>query len=448
MRPQGGDVEGSQQKTTAQHSIGLAKKVRGMVKNLTSEAHAARANGDPVAYLFISSAYDDILRAMDIKTVGTENYAGVCAAKMDAERFLARAEVEGYPRHLCTYATLGLGFDAIRKELGAMPPNAADGGMPSPTMMLGTGMNICDPRYKWFQAAQRYNNVPVHILGLLNPASHYTHADPKEFRSYYLEYVTDELRGLVAFLERETGRRLDLDRLSEVVDLSERTLTKWYEAYQLRKAVPAPMPTEDALSVMVPGFFMLGTQAAYDFYSDLYDELKDRVDNKIGVIPDEKYRLLWALSLPPWYGLVIFNYFEKLGAVFPIEAVYNPSRAPEIPDSVSDPIERVAWRFYDAMTSRHQKARGHTGNVTVEWFLDLIEDYKCDGIVFHQAMTCRTIHTGQLNQINTFKKYSDKPVLLLEGDIVDARNYDERATHLKVDAFIDVVDNHKRSRQG
>jgi len=81
-------------------------------------------------------------------------------------------------------------------------------------------MNICDPRYKWFQAAQRYNKAPVHILGLLNPNAHYTHTDTKEFRDYYIEYLTDELRGLVTFLERETGRRLDMDRLSEVVDLS------------------------------------------------------------------------------------------------------------------------------------------------------------------------------------------------------------------------------------
>jgi benzoyl-CoA reductase/2-hydroxyglutaryl-CoA dehydratase subunit BcrC/BadD/HgdB len=234
--------------------------------------------------------------------------------------------------------------------------------------------------------------------------------------------------------------------LSEVVELSERTLTKWHDAYQLRKAVPAPMPTEDALNIMVPGFYMLGTQAAYDFYSDLYDELKHRVDNKIGTIPDEKYRLLWALSLPPWYGLVLFNYFESLGAVFPIEAVYNAASVPEIPEGVTDPLERIAHRFYNAVTKRNEQARKHTGDSNVEWFLELIEDYKCDGVVFHQAMTCRTIHTGQLSQINTFKKYSDKPVLLLEGDIVDVRNYDERATHLKIDAFIEVVDSYKRAR--
>jgi benzoyl-CoA reductase/2-hydroxyglutaryl-CoA dehydratase subunit BcrC/BadD/HgdB len=435
-------------KTTAAHSLMLAKKVRGMIKDLARKTHEAKAAGEPVAYLFIAGAYDDILRAMDIATVGTENYAGVCAAKMDAERFLSKAEEEGYARHLCTYATVGLGFDAIRKELGEMPENAPDGGMAFPTIMLGTGMNICDPRYKWYQAAQRYNDAPMHVLGLLNPPVYGTHTDLEDYRSYYIEYVTEELRELVRRLEKVTGKRMDRDRLSQVVDLSERTLTRWYEAYQLRKAVPAPMPTEDALSTMVPGNFMLGTQEAYDFYSNLYDELKHRVDSGIGTIEDEKYRLLWGLSLPPWYALTIFNYFESQGAVFPIEAVYNQGRDPEIPDTVTDPLERIARRFYGSMTRYHEKARANTGHTTVEWLLDLIDDYKCDAVVFHQAMTCRTVHTGQLNQINTFKKYSDKPILLLEGDIVDVRNYDEPTTRQRVDAFLEVVDSHKRSSGG
>jgi len=441
-------VSEATKKTTATHSMMLAKKVRGMIKELARKTHEAKANGEPVAYLFIASSYDDILRAMGIATVGTENYAGVCSAKMDAERFLAKAEEEGYARHLCTYATVGLGFDAIRRELGGMPENAPDGGMASPTIMLGTGMNICDPRYKWYQAAQRYNDAPMHVLGLLNPPAYSTHTDLEEYRGYYIEYLVEELRELVSVLEKITGKRMDWDRLSEVVDLSERTLAKWYHAYQLRKAVPAPMPTEDALSIMVPGNFMLGSQEAYDFYSDLYDELKHRVDNGIGTIEDEKYRLLWGLSLPPWYALTIFNYFESQGAVFPIEAVYNQGRDHQIPASVTDPLERIARRFYDSMTSYYAKARAHTGHPTVEWMLDLIEDYKCDAVVFHQAMTCRTVHTGQLNQINTLKKYSDRPLLLLEGDIVDVRNYDESLTRQKVDAFLEVVDQHKRSTEG
>ena len=441
-------MEGPKEKTTAEKSMEIAMRVRQIVKDQAQKAHEARAKGDPIAYLFIASYYDEILRAMDIVTVGTENYAGLCAVKMDAERFLAKAEAEGYPRHLCTYATVGLGFDAMRRELGQMPPDAPDGGLEYPSMMLGTGMMICDPRYKWYQAAQRYTDAPMHVLGLLNPPVHYTHIDPKEVRGYYLKYVVEELRGLVEFLERETGRRMDWDRLSEVVDLSERTIKVWYDAYQLRKAIPAPMSAGDAVTIMVPGYFMLGTRFAYDFYCELYEGLKYRVDNKIGAVADEKYRLLWALSLPPWYGLVIFNYFGSLGAAFPIEAVYHPPKPADIPPEVAHPLERMAWRFYDSFTWWNDKARAHTGNPNVEWFLDLIEEYKLDGVVFHQAMTCRTIHTGQLNQINVFKKYSDKPVLLLEGDIVDMRNYDKKATHRKIDAFIEVVDTYKRQKEG
>ena len=323
-----------QEKTTARKSTEAAKKVRAMVKMNAERAHRARAEGWPVAYLFIGSYYDELLRAMDVATVGTENWAGVCAAKRDAERFLARAEAEGYPRHLCTYATCGLGYEAMRREMGVVP-DAPDGGMEMPTVMLGAGLNICDPRYKWYQAAQRYNDVPMHVHGLLWPP---VDADLEEVEGYYIKYLIAELKGLVEFLERELGKKMDWDRLSEIVDLTEKTQRIWYEAYLLRKAIPTPMSIADALNTMVPGYFMMGTQEALGYYQDLYNELKERVDNGVGVIPDEKYRLLWGSGLPPWFGLMVFNYFESLGAVFPIETCYHPPpirwtyrRGPNIP---------------------------------------------------------------------------------------------------------------------
>jgi len=436
-------VEPPKEKTSAEKSTEVAKRIRRLVKEMAAEAHEAKAKGTPIAYFFIVSFYDEIIRAMGIVPWGTENYAGLCAVKMDAERFLLKAEAEGYPNYLCSYATCILGFDAMRRELGGMPPGAPDGGLEYPSMMLGTGMMICDPRYKWYQAAQRYNNVPMHIHGLLTPT---TDANLQEVQDYYIKYNTEELKGLVDFLERQTGRKMDWDQLSHVTDLAERTQRVWWEAYQLRKAIPAPMPTEDAVNTMVPGWFMMGTQRALDFYQELYNEVRYRVDHKIGVISDEKYRLMWGMSLPPWYGLVLFNYFESLGAVFPIEVVYHPPPPVDIPPRISHPLERIAWRTFNQLTHWHEKARKHGTDPFVEWFLELIEDYKIDGVVLHQAMTCRTIHTGQLHQIRMLRKYSDIPVLLLEGDIVDVRNYNEAATHDKIDAFIEVVDAYKKRK--
>jgi len=438
-------VESPREKTTAQKATETSKKVRLLIKEQAQRAHKARALGEPIAYIFVNGCYDEILRAMDITTVGPENYAGLCAAKMTAERFLSKAEAEGYARHICTYATCGLGFDALRHELGTMPADSPDGGLELPTLMLGTGTMYCDPRYKWYQAAQRYNECPTHIVGLLSPPAYYSHADIEEVRDYYIEYLVDELKGVVGFLENQTGRKMDWDRLGEVVDLSERTVKLWNDIYELRKAVPAPMPTEDATTAMVPGSFMMGTEVAYDFYRELYQEVKYRVDHNIGTIPNEKYRLLWTLSVPPWYSLGLFNYFESQGAVFPIEGCYYPPPPVDIPQRVGHPLERVAWRFYHHMTRNHERARSH-GVPCVEWFLQLIEDYKIDGLVFHQAMSCRTIHVGQLDQMRMIQTYIDKPLLLIEGDMIDAETYDEAETHERVDAFMELLEDYK-SRQ-
>ena len=119
----------------------------------------------------------------------TENYAGICGAKRDAQRFLERAEAENFSRSLCTYALCGLGFDSWREELGEMPPDAPWGGQVRPTVMLGSGQMICDPRYKWYQAAQHYMpDVPVFVGGLPWPPYEDDY-DYREVQDYYVKYI-------------------------------------------------------------------------------------------------------------------------------------------------------------------------------------------------------------------------------------------------------------------
>ena len=144
-----------------------ASKIGAMSKAMTTGVLQAKAEGKPIASTFICCAYDEIVRAMDIVPHWVENYAGICGAKRDAQRFLERAESENLSRSLCTYALCGLGFDAWREELGEMPPNPPWGGQVKPDMMLGSGQMLCDPRNKWFQAAQHYMpDVPVYEVGL------------------------------------------------------------------------------------------------------------------------------------------------------------------------------------------------------------------------------------------------------------------------------------------
>ncbi len=427
--------EKNQIKTTAVKGTETARKVRGLVKNIYRTAHEAKEQGKKVAYFMVSSQYDEIVRAMDIVPLPTENYAGLCAAKRDMDRFLLKAEEDGYSQVLCSYARIGLGFDSMRQDIGGIPENAPDGGMPKPDMMLGSSA-VCDPRFKWYQAAGRYLQVPTYSIDVVGPPAD---ADLVKVRDHYIRYQKEQLEGLIAFLEKQTGQKMDEERLWEAIRLSDKAWQLWYDIDRLRVAIPCPMPTQDHFSIMVAGYYYSGTQAAVDFYQALYNEVKYKVENKIGVIADEKYRLLYGGGLPPWHTLWIFNYFESFGSVFVIENVYRGHDPVEVPSHIKDPVEYLAWRTFLRYTQRHARAKANSGNPTVERLLGMIGDYGIDGVVFHACRSCRAMTVGQMHLKTLLGGYTDIPMMQLISDMVDLRDYSEAQWKAQIGAFIESI---------
>jgi benzoyl-CoA reductase/2-hydroxyglutaryl-CoA dehydratase subunit BcrC/BadD/HgdB len=312
--------------------------------------------------------------------------------------------------------------------------------MAEPDLLLGSSAT-CDPRFKWYQALGRYKDTPIYNFDVVVPP---VDAELTAVRDYYVRYQTEQLRGLVAFLERVLGRKLDYEQLWETIDIAERTNQLWFDTQELRKAVPCPMPTEDHFNTFAPGRFLLGEKEALDFYQELYDELKYRVEHKIGVVPQERYRLLWGGGLPPWHNMKLLNFFEDLGAVFVIETTYRPWDPVEIPAGISDPLEHIAWRAFLTQTYRHERARRGCGHPHVQLLLDLVEDYQVVGVVMHGTVSCRAQTIGQLYFGNVVQEYLSVPSMSLESDIIDARNYSEAQTRMQIEAFIQKVDAHRR----
>jgi len=451
------------------HATEAASKVSSMLKAGMAAALKAKEEGKPIAYTFIDCGYDEIIRAMDIVPMWTENFAGICGAKRVALKYLERAESLNFSRSLCTYALCGLGFDQWREELGEMPPDAPWGGQVRPDVMLSSGQILCDPRNKWYQAVQQYMpDVPIYNVGLPCPLyeEDYSH---HEVEGYYIKYIVEQLKGLVNFLEEQLHRKMDWDRLNELVDLTDKTWDMVIDAYELRRSVPTPMDTGDAMNTMVPKSFMMATRETYDFYKDLYDELQRKIAGGEGVVPDEKYRLIWGGGIPSWFALDDFNYFNSKGAVFPVETIYRTVEKIDrlnLPQT-SDPIEHIAWRWLRFWTYWYDKARKRPGSQPdVERLIQYIEEYQVEGIVVHEAFSCRTWHVGliwQLNQLARIYKpiptlilgkdrerqqaCKELPSLILESDMVDISSYNEADTRARIDAFIDILEANK-SRKG
>jgi benzoyl-CoA reductase/2-hydroxyglutaryl-CoA dehydratase subunit BcrC/BadD/HgdB len=251
---------------------------------------------------------------------------------------------------------------------------------------------------------------------------------------------------LVEFMEGILGKRMDWDRLDEIVRLGQKTYGLWHKAFMTAgRAVPCPMPAEDAFNNFVPAFFLMGQQDAVDFYQGLVDEIDEKVRNKEGTIPVEKYRLIWGGGLPPWHSMEMFNYVQEQGAVFVFQSVYIPIPEVDIPDRITHPLERLAYALFEnaALRAEQDRSLGLTGLCNFVGLgnpLLYIDECQADGIVMHWLRSCRGTTIGQIYNKNLIAERSDVPTLLLESDMCDVNSFSEAVWKTKLNAFFESLE--------
>jgi len=142
-------------------------------------------------------------------------YSGpVCAAKLVSDRYCEVAEAEGFASDVCSYLRVGLGMAKLSHDAGGEPlSDAPYGGMPKPDLLIGFH-EFCDGRYKWMQQLARYLDAPYFGFDLKEWPEGWDTNDP-DLKRHLVNHAYEQLRRLVAFLEKMTGKRLDKYRLSE-----------------------------------------------------------------------------------------------------------------------------------------------------------------------------------------------------------------------------------------
>jgi len=397
------------------------------------------------------------LNAIGMESVYPENYGTVCAATGAAQTFLERSDAEGFPTHLCGYAQNGLGYTARMMDLdGEIPPEAPQGGMPKPTLLVSSGMG-CDARFKWFQALGRWLDAPVWTIEF--PPFGLGRENLME-GSYEqnVDFFVKELKEFAAFLENLLGRKMDWDIFAQDVDNTMAMDKVWWEVNEMRKGKPGPMHSRDFWSSMSASLFRAtNPKMVTDLYQKMYDEVKYRADNGISAINhDEKYRMTF-IGLPPWHALNFFDKLAERGWNFVTELAYHPPRPMDL-TGVSDPVERlVRYRFQglehqiDSAFDPEEAAQikkdiiqqGHSSRLQAL----MVKEFQCDGAFLHPLLTCRTATAGLFSfQIQAMEVWK-VPSLVIEGDIVDTRLFDPVEALKKAEAFEETMDHYKKVRQ-
>jgi benzoyl-CoA reductase/2-hydroxyglutaryl-CoA dehydratase subunit BcrC/BadD/HgdB len=389
---------------------------RNYIRKFYEDAHKAKAEKRPVAWVTSTFPVETLL-AMDIFPVWPENYASVCAARQVSVRLCEAFERQGFSRDLCSYARCVLGSLIDTRDL-------PEGGLPKPDFLVAS-TGACDTHMKWFQIVSRMLNRP---LFLLDAPYDISGADSEHLEPHLIKQYVAQLEELITFLEKQTATKMDKNRLQKTLRLSDRTSILWNQIQHYRKTVPTPMDARDAYSAI---FFMLcipGTQMAVDFYEKLLEEVKQRAENKIGAIADEKYRLIWD-NLPLWFNLQIFEYLNSLGAVVIAETFshvwmgrLNPSK----------PFESLARKYLPNFANAGIDRK-------IDLVVELVKEFKADGVILPMNWGCRMMSVNETIVKDVVYKKLSVPSLILDVDSSDWRSYNEAQVKEKIEDFIEIL---------
>jgi benzoyl-CoA reductase/2-hydroxyglutaryl-CoA dehydratase subunit BcrC/BadD/HgdB len=343
---------------------------------------------------------------------------------------MEEAERRGLSQDLCSYARNTLGYMYNHKNLDLPYPG---GGLPDPDFLLLDNGSCTSVHNKWWRIMEDYYKVPLYMLDI--PILTPTRMNRDHVERHYIDFVISQIKGCFAFLEEQTGKRMDVDRFKEVVRLADRIGDLFDQFLELRKVKPCPVGGEDAIALPAIMVYFTGTQTGVDFFEKLIKETQDRVRNGEGVVQDEKFRLL-VDNIPPFYSLGLFNYFQKYGGVSVAETYilsfnYNWRRM-----EADQPFESLAKKYL-----------AHWYTLPLEEHIDIIcnivKEYDIDGVVCLALRSCKVYTLDQWTLKNTLERKYGIPTIILEMDMVDPRAYADRQTNGRIDAFMEVLDKKK-----
>ncbi|MBM3130427.1 MAG: 2-hydroxyacyl-CoA dehydratase [Chloroflexi bacterium] len=370
--------------------------------------------GKPIAWV-TSGAPVEIVRALDIFPVYPENYGALCGARGASAAMCQVAEARVYSPDLCAYARSSVGMMSDAKH-------APLGGLPRPDLLITCG-NICGTVLKWYEAAARHYHAPLFILD-----TPFIHADDGEPTAHAIAYVAAQLEELIAFLEKQTRRKLSKEKLLATAMLSSEAVSLWCDVREFCRARPSPLNAPDLFLNMAPIVTLRGTKECAQFYRALKEEIAERVARQVSALPEEKYRLVWD-NIAIWHHLYRFyNHFVDYGACF-VTDTYTGGWAMRMNDQ-GDPIHAFARTYTQVFLNQSLRVR-------VRDMADLITRFDVDGFVMHSNRSCKPYSVGQYDIRRIVTEQTGKPGLVIEADHSDPRSYDDETIRARIQTFME-----------
>jgi benzoyl-CoA reductase/2-hydroxyglutaryl-CoA dehydratase subunit BcrC/BadD/HgdB len=397
-------------------STGLMREIMGAY---FMEMKEAMEKGSPKIAWCTSVGPAELLRALGFLVYFPENHGALLGSSRMATDLIPEANAVGYSPEICSYLTSDVGSYLAKKT----PLTKAFGmeSVPKPDVLV-YNTNQCRDVKDWFEFYEREFDVPV--LGISTPRG------LGDLTETHLTAIANQMREMVPVLEKVAGRSLDMKELERVVDLSKKCTEGWKRVLRSATHVPSPITFFDGTIHMGPAVVLRGDQRAVDYYEALGAELEERVEQGVGAVDGEHFRIYWE-GMPIWGKLREHAELFMGLKTCVVASTYCNSWIFEDLDP-ADPFGSMAKAYTELFIVRSEEFK--------EAYLErMVKDYKVNGILFHDAKTCPNNSNNRYGMPERLRSKLEIPTLTIDGDLNDLRCYSEEQARTNIEAFVEQL---------
>jgi hypothetical protein len=402
----------------SKNDLACTPEIRGAQKAWFADLRARVAAGQPYVYTDAFGPHE-ILEAFDLPHVINEWWSGIVAARRQSAHYFDFLEQRGFHAGLERYTALGLASVLDRDN-----PEPPWGGLPRPAFICGSLMSARPfAAARWQLLAEAWD-VPAFILetpsaGRPMPTRWWEssrHGWEQLYPTWQLDRMTGVFWDLIAWCERATGRKFDLDKLREVMARANRQQAYFEEVRNVIVAGKVPVSMSEQLGNVMTIQWRRGSEWATDAARQFRDEVLQRAAAGQWICPDERFRLMWH-GAGLWQNTSFYRAFEQqYGAVF-VRSMYMSIAIDGYPRYGNDPVRALASRYCGI------------GLGSIEWDIHEARLHRVDGVV----ATASTVNS----RVRSAFEQADLPLLVLDVDLVDGRTWDEEAVQRQMADFIE-----------
>ena len=251
-----------------------------------------------------------------------------------------------------------------------------------------------------------------------------------------MEYFAQELEEMTHFLEGLSGRKLDLGRLRECLELSRQAVELHKEIYSLRRASPYPMANRKGPHCASMARLYLGAPEGVEYMKAVRDEAKEKVERGVGYLPQgERFRVI-GLFTPPNYNYKILDWMEKEHGVALVAEPYN-SHWGEFEWDLDRPFLTLARRAYNHPTCKQMQGPVEEG-VVEDSVKDAVE-HKAEGAIYWAHIGCRQTCATIKMVKDALAEKAGIPTLVVDIDTGDPSFVSDEELKDKLEGFFELL---------